>query len=299
LFTASLTAAAGDHPSAKGTLDVGKMLERATPSREEWEWRRAEVRRWLTDRLGRLPRPGRAALRKIDEGREEGFQVESFQWQEARQGNAWCVLMPLSHLGRGPAVVYFPGLTRPAAKNARFRSPGDKLVLPPDAVQLVQAGYIVLVASHDDEQRPDQQTDELAWRKTLAEDIAACQHLMDRRDVDPERVAVWGVEAGARRAWFAAALDQRIAAVVTFADDEKLNAPTTKDTRTENRALLSLIAPRPHHLWLARPAKSASDLFTFTSHIYEAYELSTLFRPTHTDESRASQQALSWLKDEL
>src|SRR5439155_9044833 len=126
--------------------------------------------------------------------------------------------------------------------------------------------------------------------------------LLDRREVDPERVAVVGVEATARRAWWTAALEVRLAAVAS------LGTPET--STLEDRILTSLIAPRPHRL--ALDIKGVRDRQAAYQHwvagpqeIYERYELSPLLSTRlgagfgSAPMSPAWRDTLRWLKDEL
>src|SRR5439155_18776488 len=82
----------------------------------------------------------------------------------------------------------------------------------------------------------------LTWQATTHADLQAVALLRDRREADPERVAVLGLQTTARRAWWAAALEEHLAAVVS------LGTPET--SRLEDRVLTCLIAPRPHRLAL-------------------------------------------------
>ncbi len=205
---------------------------------------------------------------------------------EAERG--W-LLVPAEHVGRGPAVIYF--------------TPDREL--PAGAEELARAGYVVMLVQDagraDDAARQDV-GGETAWQATTHADLKAVAFLLARREVDPDRVAVLGVGAAARRAWWAAALDDRLAAVVSLG--------TPHSGTLEDQVLIGLIAPRPHRLaldtlrirdrepayrhWVAGPQD-----------VYHWYEVPRLFSTklgtafSVMANSPAWEDTLSWLKDEL
>jgi hypothetical protein len=251
------------------------LLERVPASSEEWETQKAQVRRWLAERL-QLGQDDGATLHTCRESRQKGYILETLAWSDSQDEPTWQVLIPARHKGRGPAVIYF------GANGEESGRPAERQ-LPSDVTRLVQTGYLVLVAPEEGH---------------LVRDDAACRYLLKRLDVDPERVAVFAAGPGLRRGWVVAAMQEEVAAVVSLGDSD---TPLTDERSVEARALLRLIAPRPHRLCTSAPRLPLE----FVRRLYATYDLPQLFHATllaeHGSSSPADvkEAALRWLKDEL
>jgi dienelactone hydrolase len=270
LFLTHTAAWPGDD-SGRATLtgtEVEALVSKLPHSIDAWESRRPALVGWLEKRLDE-PRPTRS-----DWSADAEFSV------------------PGGHVGRGPAVIYFA--------EANDESAGGR------AQELTRAGYVVLLVREQAVERPaaaaSGEPKAKAPRSVASEDLKAVEFLLGRREVDPDRVAALGIGSAARRAWWAAAVDQRLAAVVSFG--------TPQTATLEDQVMVSLIAARPHRLVLdtknVRDREAAYQRWVAgPQSIYERYELPSLFSTKlgvgfdAKPESPAWQDTLSWLKDEL
>src|SRR5262245_49846183 len=268
--TRSEDAAAG--PTA-ADRDAEALVAKRPESIDEWESRRPALVRWLQTRLGERPDKSPEWSLSGDPLKRDHCSCYSLNHGDAGRGR---LFVPAQHVGRGPAVVYFAGGAMPATIADRNRERADWTW---DACEdLARAGYVTLLVYESGVVRPGEaqgtkRTPGPSWQATTQADLAGVEFLINRREVDPERVAVLGVEATARRAWWVAALDQRLAAVASLGTPEL--------STLEDRVLTCLVAPRPHRLALdikgVRDRQAAYDRWLAApQEIYERYELSSI-----------------------
>jgi hypothetical protein len=271
LCVLGLTAKSDDaRPRAKSATVRG-FVDKLPGTPDEWEARRAQVRQWLEKRLGSSRPLAGAETRLVERKSRDGLFVETLRWHAGHEQATWHVLVPAAHVGRGPAVACFV----------------DRERSWPEAEELARAGYVVLVA-HDSRTDRD-----------------AVEHLIARRDVDPERLAAWGSRGAVRRAWVVAALDDRVAAVVSADGILGGELSAAGDNALQMRALLALIAPRPHWCLDVRSDVASSielqQALEFGAGLYRLHDLPTLFRLESAETKRldARRAAVKWLREEL
>ncbi len=281
--------ASGDDPPATVTdREAQSMVTKAPESVEAWDTRRPLLLGWLRGRLAEAP-AGQGDWSVGDQVERDGCLSITLRFGEKVCGR---LLVPSAHVGRGPAVIHF-------AESGRDESAG---------VHFARAGYIVMVV-HDigvvtdsAEQAPSSETPAAIWQATTHADLKAVQFLLARREVDPDRVAVLGVGAEARRTWWAAALDDRLAAVVSLG--------TPESGTLEDQVMLSLVAPRPHRLALdTRRVRERGPAYRHwvagPQDVYQWCEVPSLLSTklgtgfSLDADSPAWEDTLTWLKDEL
>jgi dienelactone hydrolase len=280
--------------------EVEALVGKRPDSTDDWEARRPALVDWLKNRLGKSLAPQEDWSATDEEIATDGCRQMSVRRGRAKAG---AFIVPAGHVGRGPAVIYFAN-SLSVQRNAG--ADGSITAARLAAEDLARAGYVVLLAyqpSLEKEATPKAGAAEPAtWQATAHWDFEAAGFLLGRREVDPDRVAVLGLGEAARRAWWVAALDQRLAAVVSLG--------TPEAATLEDQVLLSLIAARPHRLALdTKQVRSREAAYQHwiagPQSIYERYDLSSLFSAKlgvgfhATPESPAWHDTLSWLKHEL
>lgn len=210
---------------------------RIPDSRSEWEARRAEVRRTLTQLLGELPpRPAVPAVRTLGREDRAGYTVERFQFDNgAGETVPGYVLRPAALARKAPAILYchWHGGQYDIGKEELF---GTNATPVPVGPALARRGYIVCAidASGFGERNgqgpggPQERggAAELTaskfqlwvgrslWGMMVRDDLMALDYLCSLPEVDAERVGVTGISMGATRTWWLMALDDRPAAGV-------------------------------------------------------------------------------------
>jgi dienelactone hydrolase len=279
-----------------------KLLTREPESIDAWEARRPALVGWLRDRRGE------PSAKQPVWSAGEAVQREGYTSIAVRRGRVPCgaLLVPAEHVGRGPAVVYFANGCL-ADDEANDKKTAEQARLAGE--DLARAAYVVMVL-HDPGRTTADEADGTAqrstaaatWQATTHADLAGVEFLLARREVDPDRVAVMGIGAAARRAWWTAALDERLAAVASLGTPEL--------GTLEDQVLLSLIAPRPHRLAIDTKAVREREAayrrwVAGPQDVYQWREVPRLFSPQlgagfgTTPDSPAWHDTLRWLKDEL
>lgn len=192
--------------------------------KQRWMSREApRLRRTLRGLLGETLPP--APLRPQLHRREErlGFTIEQVSFVSGK-GLRVPALFLLPHVaGRKPALLYCHNHSHDYAwgKGEILEGKGR---MPPIGPILARAGYCVLAidAWCFGERRADENATaktfllqgKTLWGMMLADELAALDYLESRREVDPRRVGCFGFSMGSTKAWWLAALDSRISAVV-------------------------------------------------------------------------------------
>ena len=319
-WSAFWSAASADDRAAnsiKAAGVVASLLDREPKSLDHWQDNRTKLRRWLRGRLGSPAQTKTSSVRVADhiEGHNCFLDILETPLPErssSKTRQAY-LLVPKDHVGRGPAVVYF---SQDAAILVNENKPSPLSRREAEIAEgLIEVGFVVMVVFKDyrletpGKEKPWEQT-----KKSVHNDLLLWKYLLERREVDPERVAVFGVGPEARRAWWQAALDDDVAAIVSV---EPFSSGQFKslsnDARLEAQALASLLAPRPHLLRthsakdVSRSVDADSPVERFRrsqKRMYRLYGLKFLFhenvspRPW-SPSSQTFEQTLRWLKEEL
>ncbi len=248
-------------------------------SRSQWERERPRIRRVLYDCLGEMPpRPSPPRSRTVSVETRDGYRVEKLEIDNG--------LDPVI-----PAYLVIPaGLTKPAPailllhwhsgdKAGPLFSSESQNVLAP----LLERRFILLSVDSafngerlgrgpagPAEQNIGTQRDSLfklnlwfgrtLWGMMLRDNIVAIDYLASRPEVDKDKIAASGMSMGSTGAWWLAALDDRVKAVVgvaCFTRYRELIAHGQLRAHAmyyfvpgilkhfDTEAVLALVAPRP------------------------------------------------------
>jgi dienelactone hydrolase len=205
----------------------------------EWEKRRAATRETLWKLLGDLPpRPAKADLKVVAKEDREGYRTEKLEIDNGAGAKIPAHLLVPNGNGPFPAILYLHWHAGQynLGKEEIFQheAPGTK---EKRGEALVRKGYVVLAPdayafgerSGRGPDGPKQKggQEEATWFKTflwmgrsmwgmmVRDDLIALDVLAARPEVDPKRIGATGISMGSTRTWWAAALDDRIAAAVS------------------------------------------------------------------------------------
>lgn len=182
----------------------------------------------------RVPERNRAAPRVISRQSEDraAFEVERLVFDIAGMPVRGLLTRPAGVRQRLPAVLYCHAHGARYDIGAAELLDGRPALLSPWGPLLAAHGFVTLcidVATFGErsELKEDALSKALLWRgdtlmgQMLADLLAAFDHLASRDDVDPQRIAAFGLSMGATHAYFLAAIEPRIARVAhlcCFAD---------------------------------------------------------------------------------
>lgn len=341
-----------DHPT--GILKGGFRPFVTPPPRTagEWDRRKPALRAAIRRLLGDLPplftpSPSITRRRRCQYGLIEEFRFDNgvgdivYGW----------LLLPAVGLRRRPAILYhhYHGGRYEQGKRELFRKAfapaGHRLRT---GEELLRAGYVVLCIDAyafgerrwqgtlgSDEQ--GRQTEEslfrafiwqgrTLWGMMVRDDLLALNYLLSRPEVDANRVAATGMSMGSTRSWWAAALDERIRAVVSvacltryqnlIADGHVRNhgiyyyVPGMLKEGIDTESVIGLIAPRPHLTLTGdqdegSPADGVRVINRFQQRLYGLYGCRSHFRGLlypqvgHVYTPAMWRETLSWLARHL
>jgi len=281
-------------PAAVTKAEVQRLLQSLPASTDAWEAARPKLIRWLQDQRG-AQEPIRWVLSdEVLEGEDHklcAMHCEAEVNGATRPIAYGGLKVPAQHVGRGPAVLLFSDVAAPREGLPWSDNVTKSSVMFKASDDLTQAGFVLLSANQVSKPTCAAEADRLA-----------VQFLMERPEVDPDRVAIVGLGNAARRAWRVAALDERIAAVVSLGTPAAAN--------WDDEIMFSLIAPRPHRLAVDTAVirdrqASIRHWITGPQRLYELHDLPALFstrlgaRFSTEKDSAAWQDMVTWLKDEL
>lgn len=221
-------------PEVYRRIPIGEL--RIPSMRRDWELQRPGIRSVLMECLGEVPaRPNPLDVRTISREQRDGYSVEKLEIDNG-------IDIPI------PAYVVIPdGLKKPApAVLVLHWHSGDKDgVLFKDEAQnvlqpLLDRRFVVMAIDayfHGErlgkgpggvaENTYASQRDSLfklnlwlgrtLWGMMLRDDQIALDYLQTRPEVDGSRLGVTGMSMGATQAWWLAAIDERVKAVVAVA----------------------------------------------------------------------------------
>jgi dienelactone hydrolase/lysophospholipase L1-like esterase len=246
-----------------------------------WKEQRPAVRRIVVDSLGDLPpRPSPPQARTISRELRPGYTLERVSLSNGVDGEVTALmLVPEGKKRPVPAILWLHSSTPDKtqviipATNGGADSLGETFV---------RAGYAVLApdaywhgdrvgtgpSGMADPGRPEQEDlfklnlwlGRTLWGMFVRDDQVALDYLCTRPEVDVSRIGATGMSMGSTRAWWLAAVDERVAAVVAVACLTRYqNLIAHGELRAhgvyyfvngllkhfDTEGVLSLVAPRP------------------------------------------------------
>lgn len=224
-------------PEIYRDLPIGKFKIPATL--DEWQQRRPEVKRIVVESLGEMPpRPSPLKISTISVDQKDGYRIEKFEFDnEVGYRVPGYIAIPDKRNGRLPAILTMHG--HGSSKENMF---GYEPTSQNVAEMLALKGYVVLgIDSYFNGERKgsgpagdmevmtrgsDQEMSlfklnlwlgRTLWGMMLRDEQIALDYLASRPEVDPERIGAQGMSMGSTRAWWLAAIDDRVKAVVGVA----------------------------------------------------------------------------------
>jgi len=229
-------------PEAYKNLPIGKFS--VPENADAWQKQRPEVLRIVKNSLGDLPpRPAKISARVVSRELRRGYTLERVSIENG-EGNdiSALVLVPEKRTQPAPAILWLHSST--PDKNALI-TPGSD----PESIgeAFVRNGYVVVAPDawyYGDraENVPSGPRDvyrrgvpphanitqdallklnlwlgRTLWGMMVRDDQIALDYLSQRPEVDAKRIGATGMSMGSTRAWWLAAVDERIAATVGVA----------------------------------------------------------------------------------
>lgn len=204
----------------------------------EWKAQRPEVLRIVLKTLGDLPpRPSPPEARVISSENRPGYVLEKISIDNGVDGHIAALLLIPEKLQRpAPAILWLHSST---PDKTQIITPDTNGGAEPLGEVLVRSGYIVLAPDaywHGDREgtgpsgtaenkRSEHESlfkwhlwfGRTLWGMFVRDDQIALDYLCSRPEVDRSRLGATGMSMGSTRAWWLAAIDERIAAVVGVA----------------------------------------------------------------------------------
>ena len=327
-------AACGAEPASRPMSDAlppvlpGEFPSFETPrptSLGAWERDRAKLRNRLFERLGDLPPLFEPSVKVTSERREPGYTLQQFEFDN-RAGAIVCgyLLIPEGLEAPAPAILYHHCHTshsrvgKEELLEPSFAEHGVKVAPGP---ALAKQGYIVMcIDAYTFGQRkgrgpggpkevgdPEEESfyklflwqDRTLWGMIVRDDLLALEALLTHPQVDPKHIAAMGFSMGSTRSWWAAALDERVAATVSVACLTRYQdliaakalgqhsiyyfVPGLLADGIDAELVAGLIAPRPHLTLTGdqdrgSPAVGVRTINAFQEHLYGLYHAEHEFR---------------------
>ncbi len=304
-------------PRAYSRLEVGEF--RIPADATAWKEQRPKVFRAVVDSLGDLPRrPSPSRARIICRELRPGYTLEKVSLSNGVDGEVTTLLLiPAGRKGPLPAILWLHSST---PDKTQVIIPGTNGGAESLGETFVRAGYAVLSPDaywHGDragtgpsgtaEVGRTEQEDlfklnmwlgRTLWGMFVRDDQVALDYLCSRPEVDASRIGATGMSMGSTRAWWLAAVDERVAAVVAVACLTRYqNLIAHGDLRQhgvyyfvngllrhfDTEGVLALIAPRPFlaltgELDAGSPADGVRVLERAVGETYQALESGDHFR---------------------
>lgn len=286
---------------------------------DAWKVRRPDVLAKVLQSLGDLPpRPAPPRVRVISRELRRGYTLEKVAIDNGVDGEVTSLfLLPTGRKGPLPAILWLHSST---PDKTQIIIPNTNGGAEPLGEVLVNAGYAVLAPDaywHGDrvgtgpsgpaETARDEQESlfklnlwfgRTLWGMFVRDDQVALDYLCSRPEVDRGRIGATGMSMGSTRAWWLAAVDERVAAVVAVACFTRYqNLIAHGDLRRhgvyyfvngllkhfDTEGVLALVAPRPllaltGDLDAGSPADGVKDLERAVGRTYEAIGARDHFR---------------------
>jgi lysophospholipase L1-like esterase/dienelactone hydrolase len=224
-------------PEAYRHLEVGQF--RVPANADAWKAQRPTVLRAVLESLGDLPpRPSPPRARVISRELRPGYALEKVSMSNGLDGDVTALLLiPEGRKEPVPAILWLHSST---PDKTQVIIPDTNGGAEPLGEAFVRAGYSVLAPDsywHGDragtgpsgkavESGRAEQEDlfklnlwlgRTLWGLFVRDDRVALDYLCSRPEVDASRIGATGMSMGSTRAWWLAAVDERIAAVVAVA----------------------------------------------------------------------------------
>ena len=224
-------------PERYRNLPAGRL---EVPSKlTDWTKQRARVKDIVMRSLGEMPpRPKPSAVRTLSTDKKDGYSIEKFVFDNGVDSEVpGFIAIPDKRSGRLPAILTMHG--HGSTKENMF---GYQPTSQNVAEMLAKRGFVVLGidAYFNGERRGKGPAGELEmqqrnsdqemslfklnlwlgrtlWGMMLRDEQIALDYLASRPEVDPNRIGAQGMSMGSTRAWWLAAIDDRIKAVVGVA----------------------------------------------------------------------------------
>ncbi len=312
-----------------------------------WDGERPQIRNIVLSSLGDLPpRPTPVRGRVVSRELRPEYTLEKVVIDNGCDGEiAALLLIPVKRTGPAPAVLWLHSSTPDKTQIIIPNTNGGAEAL---GETLVRAGYVVLSPDaywHGDRVgtgpagvaetlREEQESlfklnlwfGRTLWGMFVRDDQIALDYLAARPEVDPRRIGATGMSMGSTRAWWLAAVDDRVAAAVGVACLTRYsNLIAHGQLRQhgvyyftdgllryfDSEGVLALIAPRPFlaltgDLDAGSPADGIRTLEEKVSHVYAVLGAPDHFKSilypglghTYTPEMRSEMLAwfARWLK---
>ncbi len=238
--------AAADYSKAEAEHDVMvppayKIKVREFPAPQnaaQWQARRSELFKIVWQSLGDLPpRPASLRVRRISRELRRDYTLEKVAIDNGVDGEITALLLiPEKRQHPAPAILWLHSST---PDKTQIITPNTNGGAEPLGETLVRSGYVVMAPDaywHGDRagtgpagpaeiSRGEQESlfklnlwlGRTLWGMFVRDDQIALDYLYSRPEVDQKRIGATGMSMGSTRAWWLAALDGRIAAVVGVA----------------------------------------------------------------------------------
>lgn len=333
-------------PEAYKKLAYGKFQQPANA--QAWQQQRPLVLKAVTDSLGDLPpRPAQPKARLISRERRDGYTLERIALDNGENNDiSALVLIPDKRQKPAPAVLWLHSST--PDKNGLI-TPGED----PESLgeALVREGYVVMApdvwyygdraenvpsgprdiyrrgsapstAAQESLLKLNLWLGRTLWGMMVRDDQIALDYLCQRSEVDAKRIGATGLSMGSTRAWWLAAVDERVAATVGVACltryENLIHHGNLKAhglyyfsygllKHFDTEGVLALIAPRPFlaltgDLDHGSPADGILKLEEEVSKVYRVNDAadafkSILYKDTgHTYTPEMKLEMLAWFK---
>jgi dienelactone hydrolase len=317
---------------------------------QSWEKRRVMIRRKLWRLLGDLPELFTPTVTIQERLSKDGYELERFTFDNGIGDTVYgYLLIPAGQKRHGPAILYqhYHANKYKQGKEEVISKAFKKLDFATGEA-LAREGYVVLCidayafgerrfqgpAGKKEEGRRTEESlfkmflwqGRTLWGMMVRDDLLALNYLMSRRQVDPKRIAAMGMSMGSTRTWWAAALDERIKAVICVACLTRYQnliahgqvcqhgiyyyVPNMLAEKIDAESVVGLIAPRPLLTLTGdkdagSPVNGVRLINAFQENLYKLYGKTENFRGLvykgirHEYTPEMWKETLSWLKKHL
>ena len=231
-------------PAAYRDLPVGAF--HLPESGEAWRRQRPDVLKAVVDSLGDMPsRPSPARARTISREWHRGYLLERVAIDNGLGSDiSALVVLPEKRAAHAPAILWLhsstpdknqlitPNLSGGTESLADLFARAGYVVLAPDACLYGERGGTVPAGPSEAYRRDESETFKVAedrmlklnlwfgrtlWGMFVRDDQIALDYLCSRPEVDARRIGATGMSMGSTRAWWLAAVDERVTATVGVA----------------------------------------------------------------------------------
>ncbi|MDX1981284.1 MAG: alpha/beta hydrolase family protein [Bryobacteraceae bacterium] len=331
-------------PEAFRNLPYGKL---AIPdSLGEWEKARPAVREIVLRSLGEMPPRPTPAVRIVKTDRRDGYRIEKFVFHNGVDFDVpGYIAVPEGFPGPRPAILTMHG--HGSSKENMF---GYQPTSQDVAELLAKKGYVVIgIDSYFNGERrglgPAGELEKQArnadqemslfklnlwlgrtlWGMMLRDEQMALDYLVTRPEVDATRIGAQGMSMGSTRAWWLAAIDDRVKAVVGVACFTRYqDLIATRALRAhgiyyfvpgllrhfDSEGVMALMAPRPFLALTGdrdagSPPEGMKTLERILNRFYALYEKPDAFRSViypetgHVYNDDMKQKMVAWFEKHL